>query len=112
MSVRSIHTFPEQRAAGHEHESAEVALLGLVGDRPKKAAVSVVGNDSPHTRANLVLDAPTHEVEALTGHVVRVGEVLLAVEATGNACAGLYAAVGKPGFVHVGDVLEVVEDGA
>lgn len=110
MSVRSIHTFPERRADGHSHDHASVEVAGLVGDRPKKAAVSVVGNDSPHTRANLVLDAPTLEVEALTGHVVRVGDVLLAVEATGNACAGLYASVGQPGTVRVGDVVEVVED--
>lgn len=110
MSVRSIHTFPERRAAAHDHDSAEVALAGLVGDRPKKAAVSVVGHDSPHTRANLVLDAPTAEVEALSGHVLRVGDVVLAVESTGNACAGLYAAVGHPGTVRVGDAVEVVED--
>ncbi len=110
MSVRSIHTFPERRATGHEHERADVRVEGLVGDRPKKAAVSVVGNDSPHTRANLVLDVPTGEVEALSGRVVRVGEVLLAVEATGNACAGLYASVGHPGTVRVGDAVEVVDD--
>ncbi|MGG5258779.1 hypothetical protein [Phycicoccus avicenniae] len=110
MSVRSIHTFPERRAAGHEHEQADVRADGLVGDRPKRAAVSVVGNDSPHTRANLVLDAPTAQVEALTGRVVRVGDVVLAVEATGNACAGLYGAVGRSGTVRVGDPVEVVED--
>lgn len=112
MSVRSIHTFPERRADGHSHDRAEVEVAGLVGDRPKKAAVSVVGHDSPHTRANLVLDVPTRDVEGLAGRVVRVGGVLLAVEGTGNACPGLYAAVGHPGTIRVGDAVEVVEDGS
>ncbi|HMM94725.1 hypothetical protein [Phycicoccus sp.] len=112
ISVRSIHTFPERGHDGVTHDTAEVGVDGLVGDRPKKAAVSVVGHDSPHTRANLVLDVPTAQVESLAGRVVRVGGVLLAVESTGNACSGLYAAVGQPGTVHVGDAVETVEEGA
>ena len=79
---------------------------GLRGDRPKKAAVSLVGADSPSTRANLVLDAPTDAVEALDGSVLRIGQVLLAVQATGTSCPGLYAAVGEPGRIRVGDTVE------
>ena len=45
----------------------QVGEAGLAGDRPKKAAVSLVGADAPATRANLVLDAPTERVEALDG---------------------------------------------
>jgi uncharacterized protein YcbX len=112
MSVRAILTFPTRGEAGAAHDHCAVDTRGLSGDRPKKAAVSLVGNDSPHTRANLVLDVPTAEVETLGGRVVRVGGVVLAVEPTGNACPGLHAAVGEAGTVRVGDVVEVVEGGA
>ncbi len=110
MTVRAIHTFPERGQDGVEHHTAEVGAAGITGDRPKKAAVSVVGHDSPHTRANLVLDVPTAEVETLAGRVVHVGGVVLAVEGTGNACPGLYAAVGQAGTVRVGDAVTVVEE--
>ena len=106
IRVRSIHTFPERGRPGVELQSAHVGTTGLDGDRPKKAAVSLVGHDSPGTRANLVLDAPTADVERLVGSVLRIGEVLLAAEPTGNACAGLYAAVGEEGWVRVGDAVE------
>ncbi len=109
MKVRAIHTFPERGQEGVDHDATEVGLTGLAGDRPKRAAVSLVGEDSPHARANLVLDVPTAEVETLAGHVVSVGEVVLAVEGTGNACPGLYAAVGQVGTVRVGDRVEVLE---
>ena len=109
-SVRSIHTFPRRREAGDSLPSVLVTAEGLSGDRPKRSPVSLVGHDSPSTRANLVLDLPTAEVEALGGRVVRVGEVLLAVEPTGNACPGLYASVGESGTIRVGDAVEVVED--
>jgi uncharacterized protein YcbX len=105
MRVLAIHTFPVRGEAGVDHASVEVDEAGLAGDRPKKAAVSLVGSDAPQTRANLVLDAPTERVEALDGSVVRIGEVLLAVQSTGNACLGLYAAVGQPGSIRVGDVV-------
>ncbi|MBM6403937.1 hypothetical protein JQN72_06725 [Phycicoccus sp. CSK15P-2] len=110
MRVRTIHTFPQRGEDGVLHDTARVDAHGVEGDRPKKAAVSLVGHDSPHTRANLVLDAPTSVVEALAGQVLRVGEVLLAVEPTGNHCAGLYASVGAAGTVRSGDVVEVVGD--
>ncbi len=103
IRVRAIHTFPVRGEAGVEHASVQVDDTGLVGDRPKKAAVSLVGADSPATRANLVLDASTEQVEALEGTVVRIGEVLLAVQLTGTSCPGLYAAVGEPGSIRVGD---------
>ena len=106
MRVLAIHTFPVHGEAGVDHASVQVGEAGLAGDRPKKAAVSLVGDDAPATRANLVLDAPTERVEALDGAVVRIGGVLLAVQSTGTSCPGLYAAVGEPGSIHVGDSVE------
>src|SRR6476646_6168104 len=96
MRVLAIHTFPVHGEAGVDHSIVQVDEAGLAGDRPKKAAVSLVGADAPATRANLVLD----------GVVVRIGEVLLAVQATGTSCPGLYAAVGEPGSIRVGDSVE------
>jgi hypothetical protein len=103
IRVRAIHTFPAHGEPAVSHDAVRVTTRGLEGDRAKKAAVSLVGQDSPSTRANLVLDATTQEVEGLQGSVVRVGEVLLALEGTGNDCPGLYAAVGEAGWVRVGD---------
>ncbi|GAA4409964.1 hypothetical protein GCM10023168_29150 [Fodinibacter luteus] len=106
IRVRAIRTFPEAGEPGVAHEAVRVGVDGLEGDRRKKAAVSLVGDDAPATRANLVLDVPTGVVEALEGSVLRVGDVLLAVEATGTSCPGLYAAVGESGWVRVGDAVE------
>ncbi len=112
MRVRAIHTYPEKRGPAVAHTSVRVDEAGLAGDRRRRAAVSLVGADSPQTRANLVLDGPTAAVETLDGRVVRIGGVLLAVESTGNHCAGLYGAVGQPGTLRVGDPVEVVEEQA
>ena len=109
--VRQVRTFPARGEPGVSHDEAFVAEVGLTGDRPRKAAVSLVGTDSPHTRANLVLDAPTEQVERLRGAVVRIGGVVLALEATGTACPGLYGAVGVTGTLRVGDRVDVVADG-
>ena len=106
IRVLEIHTFPVHGAPGVEHVTVQVDEAGIDGDRHKKAAVSLVGSDAPGTRANLVLDVPTARVEALDGSVVRVGEVVLALRTTGNACPGLYAAVGEPGSIRVGDRVE------
>ena len=107
IRVRAIHTFPARGEPAVEHQAVRVGTDGLEGDRAKKAAVSLVGEDAPEgTRANLVLDVPTARVEGLGGSVLRVGEVVLAVEGTGNDCPGLYAAVGKAGWVRVGDTVE------
>lgn len=106
IRVRSIRTYPAPGEPAVEHDAVRVTTDGLEGDRRKKAAVSLVGDDAPTTRANLVLDVPTGRVEALQGRVLRVGEVLLAAEVTGTSCPGLYAAVGEPGWVRVGDVVE------
>ena len=105
IRVLAIHTFPVRGEAGVDHASVQVGEGGLAGDRPKKAAVSLVGSDAPSTRANLVLDAPTEWVESLDGSVVRIGQVLLAVQSTGTSCPGLYAAVGEPGSIRVGDAV-------
>jgi hypothetical protein len=106
IRVLEIHTFPVHGAPGVEHATVQVDAAGIDGDRHKKAAVSLVGSDAPATRANLVLDVPTARVEALDGSLVRIGEVVLAVRATGNSCPGLYAAVGEPGSIRVGDSVE------
>jgi hypothetical protein len=106
IRVLAIRTFPVPGEPGVEHDAVRVGADGLEGDRRKKASVSLVGDDSPATRANLVLDAPTAAVEALDGEVVLVGGVLLAVQGTGSSCPGLYAAVGETGWVRVGDVVE------
>ena len=106
LRVQAIHTFPVRGEPPVEHAVVQVDEGGLRGDRAKKAAVSLIGVDSPLTRANLVLDGPTERVEALDGTVVRIGEVLLAVQSTGTSCPGLYAAVGEPGSIRVGDLVE------
>ena len=106
IRVLAIHTFPVHGAPGVEHASVRVGEAGIDGDRHKKAAVSLVGDDAPATRANLVLDVPTADVEALDGSLVRIGEVLLAVQGTGNSCPGLYAVVGEPGSIRIGDSVE------
>lgn len=106
VRVLAIHTFPVRGEPPVDHASVRVTEAGLDGDRTKRAAVSLVGADSPSTRANLVLDAPTEQVESLDGSVVRVGEVLLAVRSTGTACRGLYAAVSRPGSIRVGDIVQ------
>ena len=106
IRVLAIHTFPTSGEPGVDHASVRVTPQGLEGDRPKKAAVSVVGTDAPATRSNLVLDATTAEVESLDGQVVRIGEVLLALRLTGSSCPGLYAAVGEGGSIRVGDSVE------
>ncbi|HET6968159.1 MAG TPA: hypothetical protein VFI44_07770 [Ornithinibacter sp.] len=108
IRVSAIRTYPAPGEPGVEHEAIRVGANGLEGDRRKKAAVSLVGDDAPSTRANLVLDVPTGAVEALEGAMVRVGEVLLAVDGTGTSCPGLYAAVGETGWVRVGDVVETL----
>lgn len=107
IRVLAIHTFPVRGEPAVEHASVTVTRAGLDGDRAKKAAVSLVGSDAPSTRANLVLDVATERLEGLDGEVVRIGDVLLAVQLTGTSCPGLYAAVGEPGSIHVGDRLEI-----
>lgn len=105
IRVRAIRTYPAPGEPAVDHEVVAVDAQGLEGDRRKKAAVSLIGDDAPGTRANLVLDVPTAAVEALAGGVVRIGDVLLAVESTGTSCPGLYAAVGGAGRVQVGDAV-------
>ena len=111
LVVVALATYPRAREAAVAHEVVDVGLDGLAGDRPKKAAVSLVGVDSPMTRTNIVLSGTSAEVEALDGQVLRIGEVVLAVERTGNSCRGLYAAVGHPGVVRLGDLVTLEPPG-
>ncbi len=109
--VIALRTFPVPGEPATDHDEVGVEADGLTGDRRKKAAVSLVGNDAPATRSNLVLDVPSSDVEALVGSVVRIGDVLLAVERTAGSCPGVYAAVGAVGTIRVGDLVHAV-DGA
>ena len=106
MRVVAIATFPVHGKPGVQHPHVQVGRAGLAGDRPKKAAVSLVGTDQSATRANLVVDAPTPQLEELDGTSVRIGDVVLAVRLTGTSCPGLYATVGEEGSIRVGDVVE------
>ncbi len=108
--VTALYTFPVKGEPGIEHSEIGVQADGLAGDRPKKAAVSIVGNDSPSTRSNIVLDAPSSEVESLIGSLVRIGEVVLAVERPAGSCPGVYAAVAETGTLRVGDTLTLEDD--
>ncbi|MGL4177643.1 MAG: hypothetical protein ACRCSN_16405 [Dermatophilaceae bacterium] len=54
--VIALRTSPVRRDQPVDHEIAVLTGTGLAGDRPKKAPASLVGQDSPDTRANLVLD--------------------------------------------------------
>ncbi len=107
--VTALHTFPVKGEPGLDHDVVAVEGDGLAGDRRKKAAISLVGNDSPSTRSNIVLDLPSVEVEALVGSVVRIGDVLLAVERPAGSCPGVYASVGEAGAIRVGDPVLVQE---
>ncbi len=107
--VSALHTFPVTGEPGLDHDGVVVEADGLAGDRRKKAAVSLVGNDSPSTRSNVVLDIPSAEVETLVGSVVRIGDVLLAVERPAGSCPGVYAAVGEVGVIRIGDPVLVQE---
>lgn len=108
VTVTAVRTYPRTGEPALEHAEVEVAASGLAGDRAKKAPVSLIGNDSPDTRANLVLDVPSARVEALVGHLVQVGDVVLALVSPAGRCPGAYAEVWTAGTITVGDAVRVV----
>ena len=93
-------------AAGAADSMLTTSFLACAAPRLVAPAMNDRMYADPATRANLVLDASTEQVEALDGSVVRIGEVLLAVQLTGTSCPGLYAAVGEPGSIRVGDSVQ------
>ncbi|MGL5866924.1 MAG: hypothetical protein ACRCYX_13855 [Dermatophilaceae bacterium] len=103
--VVALRTYPAPGMPPVDHHAAVVTTAGFEGDRPKKAPVSLVGHDAHGTRANIVLDAPTTELEALDGAVVHIGTVVLLLRRTGNTCRGAYASVCHAGRVAVGDIV-------
>ncbi|MGL5860692.1 MAG: hypothetical protein ACRCY9_05490 [Phycicoccus sp.] len=105
VRVLAVRTYPRRGKPPVGHEAAVMTAAGLEGDRTKKAPVSMVGRDAPDTRANLVLDASTVDVEALDGAVLRIGAAIVVARRTGNSCRGLYASVRQEGRVAVGDVV-------
>jgi uncharacterized protein YcbX len=109
--VNEIHIFPVHGEAGQDLRDTRVESEGLAGDRRKKAAVQVVAAEDvrPDTRANLVVSLDSADLAASIGKVLRVGEVELEVTGAPRNCPGVYAAVRRPGALHVGDGVAVVD---
>ncbi|MFV0461624.1 MAG: hypothetical protein ACK5MP_00265 [Nostocoides sp.] len=105
-----MRTYPRSGESGVDHDAVAITEAGLAGDRAKKAPVSLVGNDSPATRANIVLDLPSREVADLVGHRVRIGEVVLAVVRPAGGCPGAYAHVDSEGTVRRGESAIVLDE--
>ena len=103
MDVIALRTYPTQGEPGVERDSCEVLTSGLVGDRRKRAPVSIAGAEDAHLRVNIVLSAPTREVEQLVGEVVTIGEVVIVLESAGSRCPGVYGVIGQPGRIRIGD---------
>lgn len=103
-TLREIHIYPVHGEPGENLDSGVVEADGLAGDRRKKAAVHVISTDeAPGTRANLVVSLTADELVAGIGGTLRVGEVELSLTGAPSGCPGVYAAVARPGVLHVGD---------
>lgn len=108
--VSSILIYPDRDQPGQALHSSFVSPDGLDGDRHKKSPVHLVAVEDYvdlHPRANLVVDLPSAELDALVGRRLRIGSTELEVTARAGNCPGLYASVPVPGDVTVGDELTV-----
>ncbi|MFN8098470.1 MAG: hypothetical protein U0Q21_09310 [Dermatophilaceae bacterium] len=100
--VVSVRIHPVKDDPGIDLEHVRVGNEGLDGDRRKKAPVHLVGSDAAQTRANLVLDVPSADLDALVGRSVTVGGTVLGVTRTAGNCLGVYAEVRVPGSISRG----------
>jgi uncharacterized protein YcbX len=109
-AVTEIHVYPVSGQPGRELEEAAVDSAGLAGDRRKKAAVHIVAEDdvAPDTRANFVVSLTSVELTGAIGGLLVAGGVELEITGTARNCPGVYAAVRRPGTVHVGDEVAAV----
>lgn len=102
-AVLSLAVHPEKDAPGRALDRAAVDGSGLVGDRPKKRPVHVVGRGHTGVRANIVLDVADEELQELVGRDTRLGGVVLRLTQRPSNCPGVYADVVATGEVAVGD---------
>ncbi|MEO7070059.1 MAG: hypothetical protein ABI131_06150 [Nostocoides sp.] len=107
--VTAIHTYPVKDGPGTDLTECRVEEEGLAGDRRKKAPVYLVATEqqTPTTRANLVLDLTAEEISAAIGSAVLIGDTVLGLGGTTGSCSGSYAEVLRPGTVRVGDLVEL-----
>lgn len=108
--LTEIHVFPVKGEPGRLVDEAMLEPDGLVGDRRKKAPVSLVAAEDAGevTRSNFVVDLSAPELSGSVGSGLRVGQVELELTSAAGSCPGVYAVVRQPGTVRVGDLVEVV----
>lgn len=108
--VSSILIYPEKDQPGQALHVSYVSVDGLDGDRRKKSPVHLVAVGDYvdlHPRANLVIDLPSNDLDALVGRRLRIGSVQLDVVARAGTCPGVYASVRVEGDITVGDEVTV-----
>ncbi len=103
--LASVRIHPVKDEPGVELDLVGIGPEGLDGDRRKKAAVHLVGADAAQTRANLVLDVPSADLDGLVGGSVTIGDTVLRITRAAGNCAGVYADVLVPGTVSRGAVV-------
>lgn len=108
--LTAIHVFPAKGEPGRELDEAILEPEGLVGDRRKRAPLSMVAAEDVdgETRSNLVVDLRSADLQTAVGAGLRVGHVELELTSPAGSCPGVYAAVRHPGTVRVGDAVEVL----
>ncbi|PPK95951.1 hypothetical protein CLV92_10550 [Kineococcus xinjiangensis] len=96
------------RVAPQPGGAREVAAVHVLLD---PAADAACGSDDP--RANLVASVPGAPApEGLRGAVLRLGDAALLLGDAPRHCAGIYAAVLRPGRVRAGQAVELDLPGA
>lgn len=96
-----------------DEPQVDVAAVHLVSRRALERAAAgdtPEGCSAEDPRANLVLDLPGDADErAWVGRTVRIGAVELRLTRTPKHCLGVYAEVGAPGEIRVGDDVRLLD---